>query len=121
MDIEEIDFVKMYDEKVKLPSEQNTLAVEELIKQNNFDEFVDLFGNDFFDDVQNEEIDLLSYEPKLYQDFVFYKKKIIEFISNFPEQEKYLVSERLIEKVVQPFNSMEMENILQKIDEKIKK
>lgn len=119
-DIEEIGATKKKIEyTIEKPSENDLVLIQEAIESKDFDNALDLFGDDlFFEDINQkkaEDIDILAYKPKTFVDFIILKNAIIKFYSTIPEELKANFAQKLIMSLINPLNSYQIEEILEEV------
>lgn len=119
-DIEEIGATKKKIEyTIEKPSENDLVLIQEAIESKDFDNALDLFGDDlFFEDINQkkaEDIDILTYKPKTFVDFIILKNAIIKFYSTIPEELKANFAQKLIMSLINPLNSYQIEEILEEV------
>ena len=119
LDIEDIgDKIKsVKEDTIEKPSQNNAVIIQEVIESKDFDNALELFGDDLFNESmnekKNEDINILQFNPKTVVDFRLYEKAIIKFYSNIPNELKADFAERLIISLVNKLNSYEIGEVLE--------
>lgn len=119
LDIEDIGDKKksVKEDTIEKPSQNNAVIIQEVIESKDFDNALELFGDDLFNESmnekKNEDINILQFNPKTVVDFRLYEKAIIKFYSNIPNELKADFAERLIISLVNKLNSYEIGEVLE--------
>lgn len=117
-DIEDIGNQKLNAEKdtIEKPTENDLLLIQGEVESKDFDNALDLFGDDFFNETMNKKkdnnIDILNFEPKTAVDFMQYKNEIISFYSKIPNEFKADFADKLIMQLINPLSSFQIADIL---------
>lgn len=102
---------------VEKPSCNDEALIQSVIESKDFENALDLFGDEIIDsnsnDKSDQDINILQYIPKTYVDFKKYEKAVINFFSNIPDDYKTEFAQKLIMKLIHPLNSYQIEDILE--------
>lgn len=117
-DIEDIGNQKINAENdtIEKPTENDLLLIQGEVESKDFDNALDLFGDDFFNEninkKEDDNIDILNFEPKTVVDFMQYKNAIISFYSKIPNEFKADFADKLIMQLINSLNSFQIADIL---------
>ena len=110
---------KAPEDTIEAPSQGDAKLIQSVIESKDFENAIDLFGDDFINEIannqQSQDIDLLKYIPQSYVDFKKYEKVILDFYTKIPNECKPEFARRLIMKLIYPLSSYQIEDILENL------
>lgn len=117
-DIEDLGSIqkKSADDTIELPEFEKASYIKEIIQEHDLENAIDLFGSDLLvDSITDDQIDIMTFCPNNVASFKKYGTEILNFYDTIPDDSKSQFAFHLIQKLVSPLSSLQLEEILEKL------